>query len=79
MSEDIRILLIDDEQVVHDSIRRILSRFGYEVVSTLDPTDGLEKLEISKRNLIILLIIIVGGFFATIGLDSLIYFLTTIL
>jgi len=53
MSEEIRILVIDDEKVVHESIHRILSRFGYEVTGILSPTEGLVKLEREKFDVVI--------------------------
>ena len=53
MSQDIRILVIDDEKIVQDSIRRILSRFNYQVIGTLSPTEGLTKLEKEKFDIVI--------------------------
>jgi len=40
-----KILVIDDEEIVHQSIRRILSRLGYDVDSALTAHEGLDKLE----------------------------------
>ncbi len=39
-----RILVVDDEEVVHASIRRILMRFGFEVAGVLKARDGLDRL-----------------------------------
>lgn len=39
-----RILVVDDEEVVHASIRRILTRFGFEVAGVLKARDGLDRL-----------------------------------
>lgn len=53
MSEKIRILIIDDEKVVQESIHRILSRFGYEVIGLLSPTEGLAIMEKEKFDVVI--------------------------
>lgn len=39
-----RILVIDDEEVVHVSLRRILGRRGHEVETTLAAQEGLDRL-----------------------------------
>ncbi|HEX8848498.1 MAG TPA: ATP-binding protein [Gemmatimonadaceae bacterium] len=41
-----RILVVDDEESVRSAVRRILQRYGYEV---LDAADGAEGLEILRR------------------------------
>jgi CheY-like chemotaxis protein/glycine cleavage system H lipoate-binding protein len=45
MNQPVRILVIDDEDVIHASIRRILSRFGYEVAGALTAAEGLDMME----------------------------------
>ena len=42
MSEKIKILVVDDEEVVHASIRRILTRYGYEVIGVTSAHEGLD-------------------------------------
>ena len=41
MNEKIKVLVVDDEEVVHASIQRILLRYGYEVVGTTSAHEGL--------------------------------------
>ena len=40
-----RILVIDDEEVVHQSLRRILTRLGIEVEAVLTAAEGIARLE----------------------------------
>ncbi len=40
-----KILVIDDEEIVHHSIKRILSRLGYEVDGVFTAQEGLDKLD----------------------------------
>lgn len=42
MSEKIKILVVDDEEVVHASIQRILTRYGYEVIGVTSAHEGLD-------------------------------------
>ena len=51
----IKVLAIDDSEVMRWTISMTLSRYGYEVVTANDGLDGLEKLkdESQKFNLII--------------------------
>ena len=44
MPENKRILVIDDEEIVHASITRILVRLGYEVVSVFTAQEGLDEM-----------------------------------
>lgn len=53
MSREIRILIIDDEKIVLDSIQRILSRFAYHVIGTLSPSEGLTRLEKERFDVVI--------------------------
>lgn len=48
-----RILVIDDEEVIHVSLRRILGRQGHEVDAVLRATEGLEKLQSETYDLVI--------------------------
>ncbi len=48
-----RVLVIDDEEVVHASLRKILSRLGYGVEGALSANEGLEHLENERFDLII--------------------------
>lgn len=44
MSESTKILVIDDEEIVHASVRRILTRLGFEVDSSFSAQDGLDRM-----------------------------------
>jgi CheY-like chemotaxis protein/glycine cleavage system H lipoate-binding protein len=48
-----RILVIDDEEVVHASLRRILSRLGATVDSVLTAAEGLDRLGSERYDLVI--------------------------
>lgn len=48
-----RILVIDDEEVVHQSLRRILARLDLEVEAVLTAAEGLARLERGAFDLII--------------------------
>ncbi len=48
-----RILVIDDEEVVHASLRRILSRLGLAVDSVLTAQEGLDRLTTQRYDLVI--------------------------
>ncbi len=48
-----RVLVIDDEDVVHASLRKILSRLGFGVEGVLSAREGLARLEADKFDLII--------------------------
>jgi len=53
MAEEIKILVIDDEEVVHASIRRILLRWGYQVCGVLSAQEGLSLLAGEKFDAVI--------------------------
>ena len=38
-----RILVIDDEEIVHASLKKILTRVGHEIQSAFSAKDGLQK------------------------------------
>jgi CheY-like chemotaxis protein len=48
-----RVLVIDDEDVVHASLRKILSRLGFGVDGVLSARDGLARLQTESFDLII--------------------------
>ncbi len=48
-----RILVIDDEEIVHASLKKILTRVGYEIQSAFSAKDGLERLDQAQFDLII--------------------------
>ncbi len=45
MAENYRVLVIDDEDIVHASIRKILTKLGYEVDAALTAREGLHAME----------------------------------
>jgi len=49
-----KVLSIDDEAVVCESIRRVLSAEGYEVTTTCDPKEGIELLRNGNFDLLLL-------------------------
>ena len=53
MNSAIKILVIDDEEVIHASIKRILSRFGYEVTGALSAAEGLKFLSSERYDAVI--------------------------
>ncbi len=48
-----RILVIDDEEIIHASLRRILVRAGYETASVFSATEGLDRLAAETFELVI--------------------------
>jgi len=48
-----RILVIDDEEIIHVSLRRILRRQGHEVEAVLSAKEGLDRLYESRYDLVI--------------------------
>lgn len=49
-----KILLIDDEQIVRDSVERVLTKAGYEVASVADGPAGLKKIDQEEFSLVLL-------------------------
>jgi CheY-like chemotaxis protein len=49
-----KILVVDDEQVVRDIVKRVLSDEGYEVDTEDNADDALKKIESKRYNLILL-------------------------
>jgi DNA-binding NtrC family response regulator len=50
----IKILVADDEEVIREACRRILTRAGYEVESASDGQDALDRLDNARFDLILL-------------------------
>jgi len=48
-----KILVVDDESTICDSVKKILSRKGYEVEKTLNATDAIEKIKKGKFDILI--------------------------
>lgn len=53
MDESRSVLVIDDEEIVHSSIRRILSRKGYSVDGVFSAQEALKKMEEGEYDAII--------------------------
>jgi CheY-like chemotaxis protein len=53
IGENVRILVIDDEEIVHASLKKILTRVGYDIQSAFSAKDGLKQLDQVQYNLII--------------------------
>ena len=49
-----KILIIDDEQIVRDSVERVLTKVGYEVALAADGPAGLKKIDREKFSLVLL-------------------------
>ncbi|MCP4677557.1 MAG: response regulator [Deltaproteobacteria bacterium] len=49
-----RVLIVDDEEIVHASLQRILNRAGYETESVFLARDGLDRLAKERFELVIL-------------------------
>jgi DNA-binding NtrC family response regulator len=48
-----KILVVDDESTICDSVKKILSRKGYEVENTLNATDAIERMKKEKFDILI--------------------------
>ena len=53
MDETHRILVVDDEEIVHSSVRRILSRMGYVVDGAFTAHEALKKMEADSYDAVI--------------------------
>jgi signal transduction histidine kinase len=53
MEKDIRILIVDDEDIVHKSCRRILQGGSYAIDSVYSAEEALEKLDVNSYDIII--------------------------
>ncbi len=54
MSQDIRILLIDDEQAIRNVFRMSLEAKGYQISEAIDDKSGIEKVSDFHPHLIVL-------------------------
>jgi CheY-like chemotaxis protein len=48
-----KILVVDDEKTVCDSIKKILTRRGYEVENSLDADEAIKKIKETSYDLVI--------------------------
>lgn len=48
-----KILVVDDESTICDSVKKILSRKGYEVENTLNASDAIERMKKEKFDIVI--------------------------
>jgi len=53
MDENRLILVIDDEEIVHSSVKRILTRLGYKVEGVFTAQEALQKLEQNSYDAVI--------------------------
>ncbi|NIQ32545.1 MAG: response regulator, partial [Nitrososphaeria archaeon] len=58
------ILIVEDEELIHELIKKKLEQEGYEVSSALDGAEGLKKIKEGKPNLVLLDVMMpkMGGF-----------------
>ncbi len=54
MKEDIRILIVDDDELIRETVRTFLEKEGYAVLEAEDGTAGLRSIQQEKPDLIIL-------------------------
>jgi CheY-like chemotaxis protein len=52
--ENAKIMVIDDEEAVRDSLRTILESNQYTVITAADRTEGMDKINTEKPDLLIL-------------------------
>lgn len=55
-----KILVVDDERAVTESLAAILRHYGYEVISASDGREGLDKAQSEKPQLIIMDLVMPG-------------------
>jgi DNA-binding response OmpR family regulator len=53
MNDKVKVLVVDDEEIVCASVKRILSREGYEVDAALTAADGLDRVAGERYHLVI--------------------------
>ena len=51
--QDIRVLIIDDEEIVHASMKKVLGRQGYHTEAVFSAKEGLERLKSAGFSLVI--------------------------
>ena len=52
--ENAKILVVDDEEAIRDSLQAILESRQYTVITAADRTEGMDKIETEKPDLLIL-------------------------
>jgi CheY-like chemotaxis protein len=52
--ENVKILVIDDEEAIRDSLQAILESRQYTVITAADRTEGMDKIKAEKPDLLIL-------------------------
>ena len=52
--ENVKILVVDDEEVIRDSLQAILESRQYTVITAADRTEGMNKIKAEKPDLLIL-------------------------
>jgi CheY-like chemotaxis protein len=55
-----KILLIEDEEIISDFLQKKLAEEGYEVLTIQDGREGLEKIEETRPNLVLIDIVMQG-------------------
>jgi CheY-like chemotaxis protein/glycine cleavage system H lipoate-binding protein len=53
MSQNINILVVDDEQIILDSVRKLLRKENYNVTGVLSVSDALEEIKNNKIHIIL--------------------------
>lgn len=54
MSDKKRIIIVDDDKAVLESLEKLLVLSGFEALSTCDPRDAVSKIKAFKPNIILL-------------------------
>ena len=54
MDKKIKLLLVDDEQMIRENLAALLSRSGFEVVTAADGEEALERVEQITPDLIVM-------------------------
>ena len=52
--ENVKILVVDDEEAIRDSLQAILESRQYTVITAADRTEGMDKIKAEKPDLLIL-------------------------
>jgi len=54
------VMIVDDEKDIRDSVKTILEKEGYNVVTAVDGDDALKKVKVAKPDLVLLDIMMPG-------------------
>jgi len=54
------VMIVDDEKDIRDSVKTILEKEGYNVVTAIDGDDALKKVKVAKPDLVLLDIMMPG-------------------